>query len=393
MAKTPTPVPTISLATPPLAISLFGAFGIKIGDQPLTAFRSNKARALLAYLALTRPHPIARTTLADLLWKEYAATSARVNLRQVLTHVRELLAPTNLLSVTHQHIGLAVESPAFWCDATAFAQIIETCQHHPHSSIQACTHCQTQLRQAATLYEGVFLENFPAIDSSAFTAWRQAQSIYFAALFATVQAALQYQTQPRSNLLAPSPALSTRTTELTYLVPKLMHPVYRWLTLVGPAGVGKTQLALALGEYVQRHFTDGVWFVEFRPPSPPITASNATMAKAVWHEYIATAISRALGWGGQGTTQTKQQLCAYVNKKEMLLILDRFDLLGDGADFIVQLLQSSPRLRVLVTARTRPHLQSQLLYRVEPQSVTKDRMADTTRIAAADVADRIISSS
>lgn len=366
--------PDLTLSKPvttlPLTISVFGSFEVKVDDKPVVSFRSSKEKALLAYLALAHPQPILRTALMDLLWHEYAAASARVNLRQVLTNVRKLLAPTGLLSINHQQVTLTVDSSLFWCDAAVFTQIIEACQRHAHRSLRECPTCHAQLRQAAALYKGVFLENFPVVDSPTFVAWRHAQRMYYADLFAGIQAVLQYKPYAHGNLPEPRPAPVGRATELLWLVPRLMHPVYRWLTLLGPAGVGKTQLAQALGEQVRRHFPDGVWFVEFRHPVVTQTAEADIAGHQVFqHDDMATMISHALGLTLQRTVQPAQELMAYLSGKEALLILDGFDAWGGGFDFVLQLLQAAPHLRVLVTARTRPPLQSQLVYRVEPLPV------------------------
>lgn len=159
----------------PLTISLFGSFEVKLGHKPVTAFRSNKVRALLAYLVLTRPQPILRTTLIDFFWPDYTTASAQVNLRQLLANLREALAPSMLLQIEHRTVQLAVGSPLFWCDALHFAELVEACRQHAHGSLRHCAACQERLRQAAELYKGAFLENFPEVDSAPFMAWRRTQ--------------------------------------------------------------------------------------------------------------------------------------------------------------------------------------------------------------------------
>jgi len=52
-----------------LQLSLFGPFQLKINDTVVTAFESDKVRALLAYLAV-EPQPYRRTVLAGLLTRD-----------------------------------------------------------------------------------------------------------------------------------------------------------------------------------------------------------------------------------------------------------------------------------------------------------------------------------
>jgi DNA-binding SARP family transcriptional activator len=51
-----------------LSISLLGPFQVSLDARPATSFESNKARALLAYLAVEADRPHRRDVLAALLW-------------------------------------------------------------------------------------------------------------------------------------------------------------------------------------------------------------------------------------------------------------------------------------------------------------------------------------
>ncbi|MEZ4678397.1 MAG: hypothetical protein R2932_29690 [Caldilineaceae bacterium] len=73
-------------------LHFFGEFHVTIDGQPITEFHSDKARALLAYLAL-EPREHARTELAALLWPEIGDQHARTNLRNTLYRLRQSLMP------------------------------------------------------------------------------------------------------------------------------------------------------------------------------------------------------------------------------------------------------------------------------------------------------------
>ena len=91
-----------------LWLSLLGSFEAMLGNKPLTAFSSDKVRALLAYLAVGEDRPHRRETLAGLLWPNRPDTVARTYLRNALVSLRTAIgdrdaAPPFLL-VTRQTI-------------------------------------------------------------------------------------------------------------------------------------------------------------------------------------------------------------------------------------------------------------------------------------------------
>ena len=74
-----------------LTISLLGAFQVTLDGAPVTDFATDKARALLAYLAVEADRPHRREALAGLLWPDQPERKARQNLRQALLHLRQAL--------------------------------------------------------------------------------------------------------------------------------------------------------------------------------------------------------------------------------------------------------------------------------------------------------------
>ena len=74
-----------------LSVSLLGPFQVTLDGQPVTAFKSNKVRALLAYLTVEadRPHP--REVLAGLLWPDWPNRDALSNLRYALSNLRQVI--------------------------------------------------------------------------------------------------------------------------------------------------------------------------------------------------------------------------------------------------------------------------------------------------------------
>jgi len=71
-----------------LAISLLGTFQVTLDGNPVTRFRADTARALLAYLAMHAGVACRRDLLAGLLWPEQPEATAHQNLRQALSRLR-----------------------------------------------------------------------------------------------------------------------------------------------------------------------------------------------------------------------------------------------------------------------------------------------------------------
>lgn len=161
-----------------LKLRFLGQFQVTRDAQPVTAFESDKVRALLAYLAVEAAQPHARSTLTALLWPDYDETSARGSLRQALYQLRLVLGdmdntPANLL-VTRQTLQFNPAAPD-QCDVTAFVSRLQHCASHAHSQLEQCPACLAQLRQAVELYQGEFLTGFAIADSAPFEEWRRSK--------------------------------------------------------------------------------------------------------------------------------------------------------------------------------------------------------------------------
>ena len=163
---------------PVLEIRLFGTFQVKLHQQAMSGFRSDKARALLAYLVVESGVRHRRDALASLLWGEFGDRAARRSLSSALANLRQLLAPAALIETE----GLAFESdrsdvvfevdPArVWVDSISFSGLIETCESHAHRSLVHCDACIARLTQAVELYRGDFLAGLALSDVSAFDDW------------------------------------------------------------------------------------------------------------------------------------------------------------------------------------------------------------------------------
>ena len=75
-----------------LRLSVLGGFALQRANGEAVQISNRKARALIAYLALTPNNTESRERLAGLLWSDRAEEQARGSLRQTLKQIRLLFA-------------------------------------------------------------------------------------------------------------------------------------------------------------------------------------------------------------------------------------------------------------------------------------------------------------
>ena len=139
----------------------------------------------------------------------------------------------------------------------------------------------------------------------------------------------------KHNLPQVTPFFIGRSHEISEITQLLDNPACRLLTLVGLGGIGKTQLAVAIGHQTLNDYPDGVFRVQLQP----IQSSN----------LIAPAIVEALGI--QSHHDPARLLLNYLAEQKTLLILDNFEQVLDGVELIQEILAAAPQVQVLITSR------------------------------------------
>ena len=152
-----------------LSICLLGPFGVRLDDKPVSAFVSDKVRALLAYLVTESDRAHRRETLAGLLWPDYPEALARNSLRTALVNLRSVIGDREtdppFLHISRTTLQFNGDSDA-WCDVTTFRRLVTPPSNplHGEEAVQS-------LDEAVELYRGSFLEGFSLADSVAFEDW------------------------------------------------------------------------------------------------------------------------------------------------------------------------------------------------------------------------------
>lgn len=146
---------------PHLSLWLLGPFLAELGGERLSGFRSDKVRALLAYLCVECHRPWSRATLASLLWPDFPEKSAQSNLRNALSNLRHVLGDQQT-DLPFLHISQATvqfnNACDSWLDVRAFLDLLPKAgQGEDLLSEQADI---ARLQQASALYRGDFLEGF-----------------------------------------------------------------------------------------------------------------------------------------------------------------------------------------------------------------------------------------
>ncbi|MBC8077989.1 MAG: tetratricopeptide repeat protein, partial [Chloroflexales bacterium] len=155
-----------------------------------------------------------------------------------------------------------------------------------------------------------------------------------------------------TNLPAQPTALIGREREIADLCTLLRRAEVRLVTLTGPGGAGKTRLALQVAAELLDDAPDGVWFVNLAPISDPAA--------------VAPAIAQALSVAERADQPVLATLQAHLRDKRLVLVLDNFEQVLDGALAVAELLTSAPALTALITSRAVLRLQGEHEYAVPP---------------------------
>jgi len=166
-----------------------------------------------------------------------------------------------------------------------------------------------------------------------------------------------------NNLPVSLTALLGRESETATLHQLICQPEVRLVTITGPSGVGKTSLALHVAHAAQVSFSAGVFFVSLAPISNPA--------------LIIPTIAQTLHLPESPRKLRLDSLKEFLNKREILLLLDNFEQIIAAAPLLSELLSACPRLKLLVTSREALRLRGEQEFLLSPLEVPDQVQVET----------------
>jgi predicted ATPase/DNA-binding SARP family transcriptional activator len=155
-----------------------------------------------------------------------------------------------------------------------------------------------------------------------------------------------------------------RAVEMRRIAALLADNECRLLCLTGPGGVGKTTLARHVLDELAPGYADGAVFVPLEDLSSP--------------SEIGGRITQELAIALKGRTEPMEQVIEALRPRRMLMVLDNFEHLVDGARLLERLLSNCPGVKLLVTSRVRLALSKEWLLPIEglpcPDEEDRDRI-------------------
>jgi len=165
----------------------------------------------------------------------------------------------------------------------------------------------------------------------------------------------------RSALGSNLPAQLTRVIGRTEIIATVVARVaqQRFLTIVGPGGIGKTTVAVAAAKALRDSYADGVWFVGLGSLQDPA--------------LVPSAVSAVLG-SPPGVGDPLSSLVAWLRDKCALIVIDNCEhVVGAAAATAEAMLRAAPQVAILATSREPLRAEGEWLLRLPSLEVPPER--------------------
>lgn len=149
------------------------------------------------------------------------------------------------------------------------------------------------------------------------------------------------------------PVRRTRMIGRQTLVDNLMEqlPLQRFITLIGPGGIGKTTVALRVAEQMIGRYRDGIRLLDLAPINCPLMING----------HLATLLELALH-----DDAPLSGLADSLRDRHMLLVIDNCEHLVDAIALLCEnILRSAPHVHILATSRESLRAEGEFVQRLE----------------------------
>jgi predicted ATPase/DNA-binding SARP family transcriptional activator len=308
----------------------------------IAALPYQKTTALLAYLA-NCGEAVDRQTVRDLLWPGTRSDKAAANLRHALHFLRKSVGD---VLCSHDD-SLWLDRSRLWLDTD-------------------------WLKESKKSYQsvGLFCEGLSLPECPDFESWLLNQRRRFDDTPTSTKSKAEDRPQ-RGNLPAALSTLVGASASLAEAQSALEES--RLLTLIGPAGVGKTRLALELGRMHQS--LKPVWLVEY--------------GSLFDSERVMPRLAAALGISEAPGEDLWQQLESKYHDHEALIVIDNCEhLITATAELVWELLKRLPKLQIIATSRELLRVPGETVLTLDPLPVPpkgQERVEELNQYAAVEL--------
>jgi tetratricopeptide (TPR) repeat protein len=356
-----------------LHVYVLGQFRVSLEGKTLHRWPRASARHLLGLLAMQRGKTLSLEAVSEHFWPGEAldATTQRIHnlcylvrstLHQGLPADQRRAAP-KWLEVKDRSVALGVGADV-WVDALDF-------DTQAHTLLAQSDVVEADITPVLALYSGPLLVG----DDSPLVSARRAE---MQALHRRLEALrMATRTRPNARMAAPRTKPAPWPSALRPLIGrepllKLVSAHFasgaRLVNLLGPGGVGKSRLSLALADDLADGYDDGV-----------AVALLADVEPAGVIEKIMQAMGLDMLPGDASWTQLKRVIA----QRSLLLILDNCEHVRDALSELGDLLATCPGLHVLASSRRRLNLGAETVVPVPGLRTSRSPQAKANEIPPA----------
>ncbi len=122
--------------------------------------------------------------------------------------------------------------------------------------------------------------------------------------------------------------------------------------MVGPGGIGKTSVAVAVAERLIGAYEDGVWLIDLAPVADPT--------------LVRSAVAAAVGVEVNPEAPLISLVAAFRDKRMLLVLNGCAHVIDAVATLVVAILRSAPSLHMLATSREPLRVEGEHVHRLGP---------------------------